>query len=96
MDILPIRDMLIALILFVNPTNEHYVGRQAALLMDGNPGVRIALKSIAVNEGYMYGYQANLFDDGFGGSCRALEILRELRVRRIEAQFVANSIKRNK
>lgn len=95
MEFLPFtRDIMLALVLFTNPTNEHYVGRQAALLMDDNPGIRLTLKAIAVNEGYMYGYQATLFDDGFGASCQALQILRQARIRRIESKLPNYEIRR--
>ncbi len=80
-------DYAVAIVLVLNPTQERYVGRQAALLMDDYPNVRAALKEYVVREKLMFGYQATLFDDRFGAAAQALTYARRWHQDRLDSQL---------
>lgn len=73
----PLFQILLFIWLAVNPHDRYYPNREEALGMDDHPLVRVLLKEYAVAGGYMFGYQANIFDDGFGQACCGLSLLRE-------------------
>ncbi len=90
--LVPGGEKLVAKIMIEQPPN--YVTRDEALLMDDFPKLRKALAEEAIEQGYMLGYQANLFDNSFGASIRALTIVREAHQRSLTVPFKDYSIRR--